>query len=172
MNVDVQPTLQIAQLLYLLKRVDGRTKMQKMVHILQELGHPFAERFDYSYYGMYSAQLRTELDALESEKLIVEEPKTTVMGDATYTFKSTSELEKFLKEIEADTQPAWGDLARRLNALSTQILEGVSTILFLRRAGLKGEELKTRLLALKPHLKPVCAECEKQLKSLDAFAEG
>lgn len=169
MNADVQPTLQIAQLLCVLKRVEGRKKMQKLVHILQELGHPFTERFDYSYYGMYSQQLRSELDVLEAEKLIVEEAKTNGLGD-TYTFKSTPELEKFLEEVEADTEPKWKKLAESLNSLSAQILEGVSTILFLRRGGLKGDELKTRLLVLKPHLKSVYAECEKQLKSLDAFA--
>jgi hypothetical protein len=42
MNAPVQPTIQIAQLICLLGRIEGRKKMQKLVHVLQELGYPFA----------------------------------------------------------------------------------------------------------------------------------
>jgi uncharacterized protein YwgA len=170
MNAPVQPTIQIAQLVCLLGRIEGRKKMQKLVHILQELGYPFAERFDYSFYGMYSTQLRGELDALETEKLIVQEQGPTAFGDVAYTFKSTPELQRLLNEIGVESQPAWREVARRLNGFSAQILEGISTVLFLRRRGLKGEELKGRLLALKPHLEKIYPDCEKHLKALHASA--
>jgi uncharacterized protein YwgA len=45
----MHPTLRIAQLLRVLKRVSGRKKFQKLVHTLQELGYPFPEQFEYSY---------------------------------------------------------------------------------------------------------------------------
>src|SRR5262245_22172373 len=120
MNAHVQPTLQIAQLLCRLQRVEGRKKMQKIVHILQELGQPFPERFEYSYYGMYSRQLRTELDALERENFVVEEPIGNALGERTYSFKSTPALKDFLKEVEADTEPVWAGIADRLNSLHAQ----------------------------------------------------
>jgi uncharacterized protein YwgA len=68
----MHPIVPLLQLLHLLKRVEGRKKLQKLVHILQERGVPFPEQFEYSYYGMYSAQLRSEVERLESEKLVDE----------------------------------------------------------------------------------------------------
>jgi hypothetical protein len=115
---------------------------------------------------MYSAQLRAEIDALESEKLAIEEQGATPFGDATFTLKSTLELQKLLEEIGAGTLPAWAAVARQLNNFGAQILEGISTILFLRRRGLKGEDLRLRLLALKPHLEKIYSECDKHVKAL------
>ena len=35
-------------------KIEGRTKFQKIVYILQNLGVPFEEKFTYHYFGPYS----------------------------------------------------------------------------------------------------------------------
>jgi len=158
--------LRVAQLLRVLQKVEGRKKLHKEVHILQELGYPFTERFLYSYYGMYSQELRSEVDSLARDNLIREEPSLNAANEYTYTIKSTPELDHFLDELKVKKEPVWAPLARQLNVLSAQILEGISTILFLRRRGLAGEELKRRFHALKPHLASIYTKCEAKAKNL------
>ena len=166
------PALRIAQLLRLLGRVDGRKKFQKLVHILQELGYPFNERFEYSYYGMYSPQLRGELDSLAADKLIAESETCNPFGSPAFTFEKTAQLDALLDEVGVESEPDWSAAAKKLNALSPQMLEGVSTILHLRRCGLGGEPLKQRLLSLKPHLADIEAQCFQQTEAIVAFKLG
>lgn len=53
----MHPAVPLLQLVHLLRRIEGREKLQKIVYILKVLGAPFSERFEYSSYGMYSLQL-------------------------------------------------------------------------------------------------------------------
>lgn len=165
----MNPALRIAQLLSLLGRVEGRKKFQKLVHTLQELGYPFKERFEYSYYGMYSAQLRGELDSLSADSLIVEREEKNQFGNAVYSFKKTRELDTLLEEVGVEKEPKWFAAARTLNSFQPQTLEGISTILYLRRCGLDGELLRQRFVSLKPHLAEIEGQCFKQLESIAKF---
>jgi len=130
MNALVNSTLQVAQLLRVLRHVEGRKKLHKQVHILQELGYPFPERFEYSYYGMYSRDLRAEVVSLVKDKLVQEEASPNQAGELTYTFQSTPALDGFLDLLQVEQEPPWAPLAKHLNSLHTKQLEGVSTILF------------------------------------------
>jgi uncharacterized protein len=170
MNTQVHPLLQVAHLVARLKRVAGRKKMQKLVHILQELGHPFHERFEYSYYGMYSVELRNELDRLESENLLVEEPHENGKGDTTYVVKSTKDLDKLVSTLK-DNSAKWEKVADQLNQWSAQTLEGISTILFFRNRGLEDAQLRQRVLTLKPHLSQIYHACEKKAEQLRKYGE-
>jgi hypothetical protein len=162
----VHPLVPILQLLNLLKRVDGRKKLQKIVHILQELGAPFRERFEYSFYGMYSKQLRSELDSLAADKLLLESETSNDFGAPSYVFECGPAVAPLLREVGADSVPAWEDSATKLNTLSPKLLEGISTILFLRKQGMDGEALKRHLLELKPHLADCYDECRLETESL------
>jgi uncharacterized protein YwgA len=167
LNQPVHPIVPLLQLLHVLGRIGGRKKLQKIVHILQERGVPFPERFQYAYYGMYSQQLRSEVERLESENLVKESP---VYGmNVSYALEKTSELEALVTEIAQEQEPVWAETARKLNALAPQELEGVSTILFLQGAGFSGAALKQRLLGLKPHLESVYNRCEKEATALPDF---
>jgi uncharacterized protein YwgA len=168
MNSAVNSTIRIAQLLHLLDGVKGRKKLQKLVHILQELGHPFPEPFEYSYYGMYSTRLRSELDVLVAEGLITESP---VPGQSGYAFEVTAKLKDFMaRPALGSKQPSWTSLATDLNRRSPQELEAISTLLVLRNRGLRGAELKRRLLALKPHLGGMYDRALEQTESLESQA--
>lgn len=163
----MQPILRIAQLVHLLKRVEGRKKFQKLVHILQELGQPFPERFEYSYYGMYSAELRSELETLANESFVEEEEHLNLASNGrTYTFKTTDKLKNFLGQLGLAKDPPWVEMAKRLNQFNPRMLEGISTILFLRRRSLKGQELRERVLSLKPHLANIYDRCETEARRL------
>ena len=161
----MQSSLRIAHLLRHLKQVDGRKKLQKLVHTLQELGYPFDEYFEYSFYGMYSKQLRDELDALVSSKLVTEHENRHSFG-STFSFEATPQLDELLSDLGTATPPEWAATAESLNELSAQELEGISTILFLRRRGFEGAALRDRLIALKPHLRDVVEHCEQKAEQL------
>lgn len=162
----MHPALQIAQLLRVLKIVSGRKKFQKLVHILQELGHPFSEQFEYSHYGMYSRELRSELTSLVTEKLVSEREGQNQFGHPSFTFEVTPKLDPLLDEIGLDKEPTWAKAALKLDSYSPQALEGISTILFLRRCGLEGDQLKQRLLSLKPHLSEQFDFCDRETSTL------
>jgi uncharacterized protein len=167
LNQPVHPIVPLLQLLQVLGRIGGRKKLQKIVHILQERGAPFSERFQYAYYGMYSQQLRSEVERLESENLVKECPVYGI--NISFELEKTAELEALMKEIGQKQEPMWAETAQKLNALSPQELEGVSTILFLQGAGFNGDALKQRLLGLKPHLESIYARCEKEASALPDF---
>jgi len=163
----MHPVIPVLQLLNALARVEGRKKMQKTVHILRELGAPFQERFEYSHYGMYSAQLKGELDALEREGLVTETPAAETN---TFIIAATPKVGELLSEVGLAEPPPWVDLARRLNSLPAQVLEGISTILFLRRTEDDDVVVRARLLSLKPHLSPVADTCFMEADSLPHVA--
>src|SRR6202000_44948 len=127
----MHPVIPLLQLLNAVSRVEGRKKMQKTVYILKELGVPFQERFEYSYYGMYSAQLKAELDTLEYEGLVKESECFGV--NKTFIIEAEPKAAELLAEVGITEAPAWLEVAKHLNSLSAQVLEGISTILFLRR---------------------------------------
>src|SRR5258705_10876033 len=129
LNQPVHPIVPLLQLLHVLGRIGGRKKLQKIVHILQERGVPFPERFQYAYYGMYSQQLRSEVERLESENLVKESP---VYGmNVSYELEKTSELEALITEIGRQEEPAWAETAREVNGPFPPGIESVSTILLL-----------------------------------------
>ncbi len=154
----MHPVIPVLQLLHALNRIEGRKKVQKTVHILKELGAPFGERFEYSFYGMYSAQLKGELDTLEREGLVTEH-ETQSGTHPTYVVESTPKLSELLEELHLATPPNWVETARQLNSLPAQTLEGISTILFLRRTESDPAAIHQRLLSLKPHLASVADAC-------------
>ena len=143
--------------------------MQKTVHILKELGAPFQERFEYSYYGMYSAQLKGELDALEKEGL-VKESESFATTNKIYIIETQPKAGELLKEVGLAEPPEWTELAKNLIKLPVQVLEGISTILFLRRTEKEDAVIRQRLLSLKPHLEPQADACFAEVKQLPRFA--
>lgn len=160
----MHPVIPVLQLLNAIARIEGRKKMQKTVHILKELGAPFQERFEYSYYGMYSAQLKGELDALENEGLLKESESFGV--NKTFVIESTPKVGQLLQEVGLADPPPWIDVARQLNKLSAQVLEGISTILFLRRTESDAAVIRMRLLSLKPHLESFAEQCFAEVDRL------
>lgn len=162
----MHPALQIAQLLRELKIISGRKKLQKLVHILQELGYPFSEQFEYSHYGMYSRQLSSEIASLVKDNLIEEKEGTTQFGNPSFTLEILPQLSTSFDEIGVEKEPSWNAAANMLASYNAQTLEGISTILFLARCGFQGSQLKERLVSLKPHLADQYDHCERETDRL------
>lgn len=144
--------LNIARLVRVCGKIEGRKRLQKMVHILQECGYPFRERFSFHHFGPYSSDLKMEIDSLVAHGVLSEtETGTSAGGYTTYTYQVSDEAEQTLGAQHLPPV-GWEDLANSLRAQDATILEAISTILFLQRTGLADEALKVRFNALKPNL--------------------
>ncbi len=150
----MHPIFRLGLLLIHLREVEGRKKFQKLVHILQVMGGPFPERFALNYFGAYSSDLRTELDAFITEDLIVESPTTAgPAGEFTaYTLTPTAKLKGLLNELPTLPAMPWLAWADELNKKSPKELEGISTILFLVQHQWPVADWEPKFKALKPHL--------------------
>lgn len=153
--MSIRRLIQIAQLIQVCEKIEGRVKLQKMVHILKEAGHSFSHEFGYLHHGPYSSELKRDIDHLTDDLDLVQEDSEDLgsAGDKTrYNYSPKPTLLNTLKEISVDSEPEWQQLARELNEKSSQDLEATSTIIFLQRRDFDGEKLKRRFAQLKPHL--------------------
>jgi len=148
----MDPLLNVALLVRECGKIEGRKKLQKIVHILQESGAPFRERFGMLHYGPYSSELKRELDLLVNEKnsLITE---TEIQKEyKTYVYSPGEKLGELLKNVGKTAEPSWAQTAQNLNDLSAQTLEAMSTILFLQKRGFHDNHLEDRFNKIKPQL--------------------
>ncbi|PAW76938.1 MAG: hypothetical protein B9S32_13500 [Verrucomicrobia bacterium Tous-C9LFEB] len=164
----MHPILPLLQLVDALSSIEGRKKLQKTVHILKELGVPFSEKFEYSYYGMYSPQLKNEIDALVSESLLEEESVSSSHGIC-YRIKAKPTLRQLLLEVNGSEAGSWIEIAKKLNSWSPQELEGISTLFFLQHSGVPSDSRLIKLLELKPHLKDLASDCDAKFDELLAL---
>lgn len=145
-------TVELLRLIDYCNSIVGRKKLQKIVHILKESGHPFPYRYGFHFHGAFSAELKAEIDALLSEELIEEKEDGSLYGGFhQYQYHSTDRAKEFLLGLDTGA-PKWAPLAARLNAKPAQELEAISTVLYLRQHGCPEFDLKTRFEQLKPHL--------------------
>ncbi len=147
--------LNVAQLLNTCGAIEGRKKLQKIVHLLSEHGfrQDFSHRFGYLHYGPYSSELRDDLDALVgSDEPLVRESEKAKGDYTTYLYEASGSLTSLLSEIGADNEPEWAGLAKSLNRREAQDLEALSTIVYLRRLGHSGSDLRKKFTDLKPSL--------------------
>ena len=144
------PIVRIGLLLKKVEAVETRKKFQKIVHILQMMGAPFPEGYDYHHYGAYSAELRRELDAFKAEGLIDE---TEIPGPfPSFTVKPTARLLGLLDKLPLADEPEWLRWATDLNRESPRDLEGVSTLLYLHQRLWPQDSWRGKFTELKPHL--------------------
>lgn len=122
--------------------IQGRKKIQKIVHILQSAGAPFAEKFEFSYFGPYSQMLKDEMDTLVKESLITESYNPSVN---TYSYTLNEPAGQCGVE-------EWIDFAKKLNEYDAKQLEALSTMIFLRNSGYDDTALKPKFTELKLHL--------------------
>lgn len=135
----------ILTLFQIVNNVRGRTKLQKLVFILQQLGFNFEEDYIYHYYGPYSADLQLEVDYLVSQGYLAEQQNNSSyfysLRTKPYNFKVDENL------IESQ------DLVARLSNNDYQFLEVLATIFYLKEYDSPDEEnIKAKLSFLKSHL--------------------
>ena len=164
----MHPVIRLGMLLSHLDSVEGRKKLQKLVHILQVAGAPFTERFELSHFGAYSSELKAELDVMQAEDL-VEERQTQIGVFTCYVLKPGRAMHRLFAELEIKTDAPWLSLAERLNKETAQCLEGMSTVLYLQQRSWRGDALQSRFVALKPHLASNFGEYSHKAEDIAAY---
>ena len=155
----------IAQLIQHLGRIRGRTKLQKMVYLLQQKGAPFSEQFRYFRYGPYSSALSSEVDFLAATDLACETADENAAGGLTFTYEPGAKLAELLASLPTPrvTDPEIAILAKQLNRKSSRHLEALATVVFLRKEeGLEGRGLRAEFKELKPHLAPLFSQVRSE----------
>jgi uncharacterized protein YwgA len=149
--MDIVEALTVARLILELGGVEGRTRLQKLVHLVQaKQGSEFKQGFILHHYGPFSRELAAQLDYLCAAELVAETRDDT--GHYTYQIAGT-EAKDYISRTPPSQPPAWADLAKALNQESTDFLEAVSTLVYLHNQKLRDQELEKRFLKIKPHLK-------------------
>ncbi len=146
------------------QRVKGRKKLQKTVYLLQISGIPFNMKYKYHYYGPYSAELQSQVDALVDYSLLMEKNN----GDA-YIYEITDKGREFIQKYREKSDDDISlpiELIDYILAYPATVLELASTYAYLIDMGYTNEMARTKALELKPHLKGYIATAEKLYSSL------
>lgn len=154
--MDVDAPLAVARLVAELGKVEGRKRLQKIVHLLGAKRFPqFRQRFVLHYYGPFSRQLARDLDFLSDAGLIDER----LGASGGYAYSVSPSGKKFFEELDRDDQDSqpWAEFAHKLNGRDTELhdtelLEAVSTLVFLGANGTDDEALEGRFAEVKPKL--------------------
>ncbi|MCM2676007.1 YwgA family protein [Alkalicoccobacillus plakortidis] len=140
--------------------VIGRKKLQKMIYIEKKLNIPFRERYTFHVYGPYSEELSLRIEELTNLGLLneVKEDKGHYYH---YRYSLSDEGSQFLSLSSIDMPDATA-VTNSLNQQSSRFLELLSTLLYFDH--LSGEELKQKVISVKPKQKYTDEEFEKALE--------
>ena len=162
--MSLESSLAVARLVSSLGRIEGRKRLQKIVHLLKSKGyHEFDQEFVLHYYGPFSRQLAAQIDFLCQIEFINEAKNEA--GDA-YTYEPVrvevegEKLSALDALVDEQEQPAWGSVAESLNEKDTPFVEALSTVVYLHKIGRTGERLQTEFCRIKPKLAPRFQEVE------------
>lgn len=160
MDLYLNSALKVARLIAVLGKVEGRTRLQKIVYLMKSKGYKdFSQPFMLHYFGPFSRQLANQLGFL-CDAGLVEENEGQGRGPFVYTASSDA-IKLFDGENErSKEQQEWDGFAKSLNSSekSTEFLEALSTVVFLSDRGARGEALRTEFQKVKPHLAGVFEE--------------
>ncbi|GIO26812.1 YwgA family protein [Ornithinibacillus bavariensis] len=140
------------------EEVTGRKKLQKMIYILQSLGVPFEEKFQFHFYGPYSEELSLRIEELCNLGFI-HEKKEVKSNYFQYHYSLTKDGTAFLQQFSTNL-PDCTKMITRLQEKSSRFLELVSTMLYFRE--LPKREVEEKVHTVKP----------KQNYSEDEMAEA
>lgn len=140
----------IGLLCYANNEIRSRKKFHKLVYLVQEAGEDFDQDFIYHNFGVFSPSVAHDLDEAEKKGFLTQ----VVSGqDKGYTICATEKSQKHSNLFV----PLLGDNTKRLiDALKNekpQILEVLSTIVYLSQSHYRGKSIKEKLFELKPKLR-------------------
>lgn len=129
--------------------VSGRKKLQKMIYILQKNRVPFAEKFQFHFYGPYSEELTLRVEELCNLHLL-EESREDKGNYFRYNYEITPEGKAFVEQFELD-MPDFTNQVEMMQQKSSRFLELVSTMCYFE--GLEREEVEAKVHVVKPKQK-------------------
>lgn len=144
-------TTKLISLIQIAQPIEGRKKLQKIVYILQNEDVDFGKVFKYAIYGPYSVDLQLEINKLVLHNVLNE----TTERNSSYSYVFNNENHYYPSPVSDQEVKSKESLIKYLNSSSSQELELVATIYFLKN---KGEEyaddemVKIKIDYLKPHL--------------------
>jgi len=154
--MSLEGSLAVARLVGSLGKIEGRKRLQKIVHLLKSKGfHEFDQDFSLHYYGPFSRQLAAQIDFLCQIELIIEAKDED--GDS-YTYEPVRvevEGEELLALDTLDddqSEPSWSSVAQSLNEKDTTFLEALSTVVYLCKIRREGKRLQNEFRRIKPNL--------------------
>lgn len=162
--MNAHPVVRIGLLLRRVKVIETRKKVQKIVHILQAMGAPFPERFDFHHYGPFSSELWREIEAFEAEGLVTE---AAIQGNLpTFRLEPTNKLLSLLEEDSGVDDEPWVEWAEELNAKRPRRLEGISTLLYFHQRLWPVQTWSSKFKELKPQLMDEYEQCHAEAMEL------
>ncbi|MFD2044383.1 YwgA family protein [Ornithinibacillus salinisoli] len=150
------------------KEVTGRKKLQKMVYILQSLGVPFEEKYQFHFYGPYSEELSLRIEEL-CNLGFVEEEKEEKSNYYQYHYKITNDGLEFLNQFALD-MPNYKEQVVKLNGKSARFLELVSTMLYFN--DFNRPEVEEKIQVVKPKQNYSEDEISEAWKFIDELNQG
>ncbi|GGB34980.1 hypothetical protein GCM10011409_10550 [Lentibacillus populi] len=154
----------LMQFFSIAKEVTGRKKLQKMIYILQKNNVPFAEKYQFHFYGPYSEELSLRIEELTNLGFISEE-REEKSNYYQYHYQITGDGREFLNQFTLD-MPDFTLMVERLNTKSSRFLELVSTMLYF-------DDLPRNEIAEKVHVvKPKQNYTDEELKEAWMFIDS
>lgn len=151
--MNANPITRMAQLITELGGVTGRTRLQKMVHLLGVVcPEDFYYRYTLHYFGPFSRELAGDLDFLVNADRIKETPGSG--SESPFRYEPNPKLIKNgTGGCSPPDEPKWLALARRLNLENKAALEATSTLVFLARCKrCDWDACRVDFVRIKPHL--------------------
>ncbi len=154
--MSLESSLAVARLVGSLEKIEGRKRLQKIVHLLKSKGYPeFDQEFSLHYYGPFSRQLAAQIDFLCHIELI-KDVKDDAGAVYTYVPVRVEVKGEQLSALDAlddkQNEPSWGSVAESLNEQDTSFLEALSTVVYLHKIRWEGERLQQEFSRIKPDL--------------------
>ncbi|GAA5415886.1 hypothetical protein Pryu01_00918 [Paraliobacillus ryukyuensis] len=106
----------------------GRKKLQKMIYILKKCDVPFEEKYEFHFYGPYSAELTVRIEELCNLGFIAEQ-KEKKSNYYQYRYTVTDNGQDFLNQSMVELPP-FEEKIQQMKEKSSRFLELVSTMLF------------------------------------------
>ena len=147
-------TMELLRMFSVCGNIQGRKKVQKIVHLLQCKGYSFGFRYAFHFHGPFSSELKAEIDRLVSMGL-VDEREVTSGSYQSYEYQAQPNAGPFVRAV---TLPEWAELAKQLSGKSAKELEVMSTIAYLQDCGTSPSEIEAEFMLLKPHLSSLFSE--------------
>ena len=154
--MSLEGSLAVARLVSSLGRIEGRKRLQKIVHLLKSQGYrEFDQEFVLHYYGPFSRQLAAQIDFLCQVELINEakdEASDAYIYEPVYVEVEGEKVSALDALADEQEEPSWGSVAESLNEEDTPFLEALSTVVYLHKIGRRGDRLKKEFRRIKPNL--------------------
>ncbi|MBU7046926.1 MAG: hypothetical protein HXS54_10885 [Theionarchaea archaeon] len=157
--------------------VDGRKKIQKMIHIAKALGYPFREDFTLYLYGPYSEELAAEIQRMKELDLLREREL-----DSSYIITLTENGKTFLKYFQDNVARESGNekfekmrnLFKELSIYTLWELEIIATLFYFYQTGYNNlDQLQDVVRGVKPKFssQDIRTMGDKFLAFIEEYAE-